>query len=282
VNTCPDCGFTYDSAAETCLTCGAHLGYPNVRAASEEPETKALAKRYEDAVERSKGRGSEDVLHAFENAVQQSHAVVNLELMRLQDFMSDGRVLYTNYHLAVRAEVREAAKAEFDRHRRSVDAMLFGGYADQIRYAALSIDGRGLKSYGPYTLILKDVAVAKRSSVLEENSFDFCKRHALKPGDAIPEGYRAVWVTRQKLAVAKLADLVTSDMEEAAFGALLLYSGPERDADRYIEVQIFGAFNNNAVESVVGSTSSGRFHEVATAAIIKELVIDSGKTWVEE
>ncbi len=41
--------------------------------------------------------------------------------------------------------------------------MLFGRYAEQIRFAALSLDGTGLTSYGAYTLKLKEIAVRQIS-----------------------------------------------------------------------------------------------------------------------
>lgn len=252
-----------------------------MRAAADDGEVKALAARYKEALDNAKARGADVLVEAFERAVGDSHAVVNLELMRLLDLVSKEQTLYANYHLAVKAEVREAAKAEFDRHRRAVDAILFGRYAEELRYAALSIDGRGLKSYGKYTIVLKDVAVAKRSSVLEENSFHFCKRHALKPGDPIPEGYRAVWGQRQKLAVAKLADAITSNTTVSSFTSLLLHSASTRGEDDYVEVQIFGAFNNGAIEAVVGATTSTRPSESAMAAVAKELILKSGKSWVD-
>lgn len=74
-------------------------------------------------------------------------------------------------NLGVSGQVRRAAELENDRQRRMVDALLFGGYADQIRFAALSLDGIGLRSYGKgglsYGLCLGDVAIAKRASLLQ-------------------------------------------------------------------------------------------------------------------
>lgn len=278
---CPNCGSGYEVSAERCPACGEHLGYPNVRAAADPSETEALMQRYDEAVERATARGAGGVVNAFESAVSRSSAAVTVDLFRLREFIVDKRTLYTNYCLAVSAQTRQAAEDEFDRHRRAVDAILFGGYAHEIRFAALSIDGKGLESYGAFTMVLREVTVFKRSTVLEENSFDFVERHGLKPGSSIPMGYRAVWENRQKLAVAKLADFITSDTDGVEFASLLLYSDGDRKRDRFIEVQMFGSFNTDAIESVRGSSTWKRADETAVAAVVKEHVVNAGKSWIE-
>ena len=58
------------------------------------------------------------------------------------------------------------------------DDALFPGYKEQIRFAALSLDGKGLSSYGECTLILRDHMIAHRASVLEGNLS--CGCHANK------------------------------------------------------------------------------------------------------
>lgn len=259
------------------------MGYPNVRAAAEPTQTNALNQRYENAVKWAGSGGAIDNLTAFEDAVSRSSAVVNVDLFFLKEFITDTRALYTTYQLAVGAQTRQAAEDERDRHRSAVDAILFGSYASQIRFAALSLDGRGLKSYGAYAMILRDVAVWKRSTVLEENSFAFVKRHELKPGDSAPAGYRAIWQDRKKLAIAKLGALIKSDTSGDKFASLLLYSdGVDRTKDEFIEVQIFGPFNSEAIEAVCGSSSCKRSVDTSIAVIVKEMTTNGGKSWIEE
>ena len=136
--------------------------------------------------------------------------------------------------------------------------MLFGTYGEDIRFAALSINGLGLRSYGAYGLVLRDVAVAKRASLLEENAYNFVKRHHLDPSSPIPEGYRSSWDNRHELAIAKLADVIGPDTAAAAYAGILLANGIDRAADDFIEVHIFGPFNINAVESVSGNSAPKR------------------------
>ena len=174
------------------------------------------------------------------------------------------------------------AEGEFDRHRRTVDAMLFGAYGDQIIYAALSLDGNGLKSYGAYSVILRDVAVSKRASVLEENSCSFVKNHKMEPGHPIPEGYRAPWGRRAELAVAKLADLISPTTSDSDFSSLLLSNGSTRDDDNFMEVHIYGGFDQNAIEAVSGNSAPKRADEKGIATVVKEVLNNTGKKWIEE
>lgn len=282
MNTCPNCRSEYDRSVEVCSACGEHVGYPNVRAAADPEETEALVARYERGVEGAMLRGPGAAIKAFQEAVSRGKAVVNVSVFVLREFSTDKKTLYTNYQLAVSAQTRKAAEEEMDRKRRAVDAMLFGVYAEKLRFAALSMDGRGLVSYGAYTIILKDVSVSKRSSLLEENSFAFVEHHRLKPGDPLPLGFRAVWSNKEKLAVAKLADFVTSDNKLDQFPSLLLYSDGDRKNDRFIEVQIFGTFNSDAIEAVHGRSVGKNTAEIVVAAVAKEHLVNSGKSWVED
>jgi len=63
-----------------------------------------------------------------------------------------------------------------DARRRSVESILFGSYGEEIRYAALSLGGLGLVSYGPITMVMSEPAIAQRASLLEYNSFQFVEQ----------------------------------------------------------------------------------------------------------
>jgi hypothetical protein len=163
VDSCPNCGASVVASDQRCSTCGEHVGAPNVRAANAPIERVTLQKRYQSALERAELRNAKGAVASFRLAVQSSAAVVSCGLYALRELVTDSNALYTNYYLGVRGEIRRAAELENDRQRRVVDALLFGGYADEIRFAALSLDGVGLKSYGKeglsYGLGLRDVAI---------------------------------------------------------------------------------------------------------------------------
>jgi hypothetical protein len=275
---CLNCKRPFNEADDRCAKCGAHIGFPNVRAAA--AESNVLDKRYETAVDASRRQGNADSLKNFEEHMKKTSAVISVELGFLYSFLSDNKQLYSTYQRGITAQTRKAAETENDRHRHSVDGMLFGTYGRDIRYAALSLDGRG-PSYGAYSLRLEEIAVKDRSSLLEENSYDFVEHHKLKKG-RIPPGYRSVWQERHRLAVAKLAGKVSSNTIEKEYPHLLLPASPKRSSDEFIEVHIFGPIDISAVESVRGKSAQRNKAEKALVANVKVLLRKAGKAWVEE
>jgi hypothetical protein len=267
---CSVCGSEISDNADRCSTCGADAGAPNVRAAQKPSEIKALDNRYRDAIARADAHGTRGETDEFARALERSTAVVNCDLEFLKDFVTRPNKLYSNYHRGVQAETRKAAAGDWDRYRVIADGFMFGSYSDEVRMAALSLTDTGLSSYGPYSMKLRDVAVAKRASLLEENSFTFIPHHHLSIGIPIPPGYRSTWGERAKLAVAKLADFIASGMNEADFQRLLLIDSGDRASDSFIEVHIFGTFDREAIEAVSGPKPKKRSRDTAIWEVVKE------------
>ncbi len=270
MDSCSECGSPISASVDRCSTCGKDVGAPNVRAASQADEKAALEARFEDAVSRSVARGVGKEIVEFEHAVERSSAVVNCNLSFLREFVSQASTLYANYHRGTQAGIRKAAEDTWDRDRVAVDGLLFGSYSNNIVMAALTLTDTGLSSYGPYSMKLRDVAVSKRSSVLEENSFNFIQHHKLSIRTPTPQGYRANWAGRAKLAVAKLADFVVQGMSEVDFQGLLLQDTGDRAADSFIEVHLFGTFDREAVETVSGPKPKRRGPDIAIWGAVKE------------
>src|SRR5262249_43481175 len=158
----PNCDSPFSENEEKCSTCGEYLGYLNVRAATRPGEVNELQKRYETVMHRAAARGAQDIVSRFETAVRSSFAVIGCDIYVIRDLIVANK-LYSNYYLRTRAQVRRLAQDEYDRRRRVVDAALFGAYSEHIVFAALSLDGMGLRSYGAYSVVLRDIAVSKRS-----------------------------------------------------------------------------------------------------------------------
>lgn len=282
---CSNCGAPLEAGSEKCLTCGEYAGAPNVRVANSTEERRALQERYQAALERAESKGAMSVVADFRTAMTTTMAVASCALPRLKEFVEDANALYSNYYLAVTGQVRRAAEAENDRLRRIIDSSLFGRYAPEIRFAALSLGGVGLRSYGKnglcYGLGLRDVAVAKRSSLLEENSYDFVKRHNCGSGSRVPPGYRSSWENRHELAVAKLADFIVPDTKPSEYSGILLSSTGDRASDRFIEIHIYGTFDIHAISSVSGTSTPKRPDDLAVVTVVKELLEKQGKQWIE-
>ena len=206
---CPKCDAQIDWWMERCPVCSYDAGSPNKREIDTPEEHAALESRYSSAMQTAENRGARARAEAFEVEVRdRSRAVINLWPSLLSDFLCDGRPLYSNYTLQVRAEIRKPAAPKHDRERWGTEGILFGAYASEIRYGALSLNGNGPTSYGSCSVTIADVTASARATVLEENSYAFVHRHMLLPGKDIPAGHRSLWGERHKLAVAKLANRV--------------------------------------------------------------------------
>jgi len=120
--------------------------------------------------------------------------------------------------------------------------VLFPHYKEQIRFAALSLDGVGLSTFGVCSIEFREEMIAHRASVFDENSVLFIERHGVKvsrtPG--VPKGYRAIWGERDKLCVAKLAARIDSTTAPNQYSSLLLTQGASPEAHEFVEVHIFG------------------------------------------
>jgi hypothetical protein len=277
---CNICGSPIPETGDTCGTCGSHIGFPNVRAA--EAEQGPLTIRYEAAIAVARTQGTHDAVLKFDASMKKTFAVVNVDLRFLFHFLSNDKLLYSTYQLGVRSETRKAANAENDRHRVGVEGTFFGSDGSKIRYAALSLDGSGLKSYGGYSIRLRDVAVAHRATLLEENTYAFVEHHDIIAGHPAPPGYRGVWAERHKLAVAKLGARLLPTTEEKDHAGLLLENAGKRPDDNFIEVHIYGPLDGNAIESVKGKSRIRNNPERALAASAKQYLLNAGKVWIEE
>jgi hypothetical protein len=142
-------------------------------------------------------------------------------------------------------------RSSCSRNRTAVEGILFGSWGGSISYAALSLDGRGLPSYGPVSIQLKEAAIEHRASVLQGNSYHFVQKHRLVQGDPLPRGYRAPWRTRGDVASAKLGDTVKKQsMKDKDRARLLLSPGKSRSDDDFVEVHVFGPFNREAIACI--------------------------------
>jgi hypothetical protein len=258
------------------------LGFPNVNECSQKEELEALEKRYKEKVEFASPKGHDDKRIEFEEAVKKSAAVINVNLRYLHNLIVGSNTLVSTYQLQTAGETRELAPTEFDKERRGIEGTLFGSYGKDIRYAALSLDGTGLTSYGDFTLILSDTAIKKRTTLLEENSYHFIKTHKILAGDLgknMPNGYRSVWNDRHKLAVAKLLKKAVLTNKEN-YAKIVLLSTGNRGTDEFIEVHIYGKLNKASIVSVRGNSES--VSEKDILGRIKDYLTNNDQNWIEE
>jgi len=236
-----------------CPHCAQPSLYPNVQDAAEEDEREALAARHRQAIQDAETRGCGEVVRAFEVAAGSTVAVLSRSLAEVERLASSDRQLYATYYQLLEAEVKLPDDNKWDLLRRLADETLFPGYKEKIRFAALSLDGAGLPSYGECSLVLREEMIAHRASLLEDNSALLMKKWAY----TLPAGWRATWPERALLCVAKLADRLLPETMEVEFAALLLRPGSRLEDVDFVEVHIWGPMSSWTFERVVLSSARG-------------------------
>ena len=211
----------------------------------------ALDQRCEDAKISTRSRSCEDVLVAFGEAVKSSKAVINKkELGVVLSLAKSDNELYALFYKAVDAGSRLPEDNVYDGSRGAIDSTVFPYYHNEMCFAALSLDGRGVEKFGSYAMVLKEDIIKHRANVFEENSWKFIRRHRIVPGDPMPPGYRAVWDRRHDLAKAKLHSELTVSTKTKDFAGILLKQNI--DDSGFIEVHIYGSFTRRGLERVRG------------------------------
>lgn len=249
---CNDCDADIPDHVDRCVACGSDVGYPNVRAAQHPEELAALRRRVDIAETNAATRGHEHVVKEFRLAVRGSRAVMCCRLGILDNVVSSDNGLFSTYYQLVDAEARIPEHNAYDEGRQAVDATLFPKYHEHIRFAALSLDGRGLTNYGPYSVAFRDQMIEKRASVFEGNSFLELQRQRVIVGTPVPRGLRATWERRDDLAVAKLAAKLDGSTQPSDFPKVLLRTSADCSQDEFIEVHIYGPLHRRSIEKVRG------------------------------
>jgi hypothetical protein len=263
---CDDCGNQFSLALEQCPHCG-HTGpAPNVKAAGLPEEKEALDRRYRAALGDADSRGCRVAVDAFAAALAGSKAVINCHFAEAERLASSDGNFYASYYERLRGGLHGPYGDAWDLLRKVADVTLFTNYEDKIHFAALSLDGVGVRSYGECSLVLREPMIAHRTSVFEENSAAFLgKRQRLQ------RGFRAPWADRMKLCVAKLSAQVEAGTAAAQFPALLLFQGGTPEEDRFVEVHIWGSLSIRTCERVILQSEPRKTRQVLVKALRMKL-----------
>ncbi len=250
---CSVCGAPLIDAVRYCPTCSSDVGAPNVRACLTDENLKALNERFDKARSHATSNGCLKEFDTLDEMLRnESGVVISIPARIARNLFEDPKSLYANYEKLVGAKMRVTASAEDDKHRFAIGGMLFGSYANSIIYGALSLTEHGLSTYGEVHCRLKSVAIERRTSFLEKNSYKFIRDHGLVAGDKLPEGFSACWADRQKLVLAKLASALSAGQGPSDWQAIICQSdGANREDDEFVEAHIYEGFNWNAIESMV-------------------------------
>src|SRR5258708_3096680 len=258
---CPTCGAQLRAQDKDCPSCGSFCWFPNVRKAEESEELTELGVRYDSAVAAAAERGRKAVFDAYESALAGSVAVVCRSLEKTKALLSSESAVYTTFYREISSGGRRAEETPIETQRVSTDARVFPFYEKNIRFAALSLDGRGVPSFGECSLVLKEISIFGRTSVFWENTVEFCNRVCPEQTKPIPLGYRAPWRLRARLGAAKGEPLLDRQSTHEEFSRILL------DRDQFVEVHIYGPFNRHSFDRLLIPIPSKNYERTMVSAI---------------
>ena len=247
---CGKCGVVVALHLVACPVCNTPAGFPNVKVAESEKEVAALTVRYNNAIASAKARGLKAEVQAFENAVATaSKAVMNRSLGALSTWVNGDSELFYSFWYQVKYLNRKPNETEWDQQRGSAESAINPFYFENLNFAALTLDDRGMVYYGDYSVILRPLQIEDRASVFEKNPFIFCRTHHVVAGQSPPSGYRASWRGRGRLAVAKLQPEVSPGR---SFADILLEPRRQEPDCDFVEVHVFGPIHRLGIERIVG------------------------------
>jgi hypothetical protein len=244
---CSHCGGSIPLRWERCPHCAQPGLFPNVRAAEATEEQQALERRYLEALRGATSRGAQNVVAELETALGASKAVMARPMREVDRLSASDQEIIPTYYGLLGGQVRLPHGNEWDGLRGTADETLFPGYKEHIRFAALSLNGKGLPRYGECFFVFRESMIGHRASVYEENSTVSLKKYGYQP----PPGHRAAWSERAKLCVAKLAGALDASTQPVQFPGLLLQQNATPEEDRFIEVHIWGPMTIRTIERIL-------------------------------
>ena len=270
---CAHCKNDMPGSASICPHCGRPGLYPNVRAAEDPAEVAALDGRYLAAFNDATARGADANLRDFEGKIKQSRAVLARTANELQRLATSDNQIYATYYDLLRAGVISHAGDRWALLRALADEAMFPGYKEEIRFAALTLDMRGLSSYGDCFVVLRTDMIAHRATAFEENSTLFMRHHRIlmDEADNLPRGYRATWDDRGRLCAAKLFREIDAHTPEDEYSKVLLRQGTTTADDEFVEVHVWGPMTARTFEQVSVKSRSRRAHRVIVGALRERL-----------
>jgi hypothetical protein len=250
---CAFCQFDFELSQTRCPHCGQPQLFPNVTRASQRNEIDSLKESANAVFRKAKKKGTKAAVEKFAEALLASEAALSCSLQSLNTLVSHDYALYATIYGLTDVTITNRG-TERETERRRAEVALFGDKnAGKIRFAVLSLDGRGPSNYGngECTIQLRTDMIRHRASVFVENNVLYYQKH-YRPTKPYPGlGVSATWENRHLLGIAKLGESVHDAMGERDFAALVVRNGATKDEDDFLEVHIFDTLTRRTFKKIV-------------------------------
>ena len=122
---------------------------------------------------------------------------------------------------------------------------MFGFYGDKLLYGVLSLDGQGLREFGPASAVIDEKYISHRSTVTESDSVRMVASRFTT--GVVPPGVISTWGEKHKLAVTKLANNIGPTTDADDFARLIRRgSNSDEGFGEFMEVQIYGSISRRS------------------------------------
>lgn len=271
IQTCVDCSVDFPLDRTTCPHCARPSLFPNVAMANQANEVQKLKDHYRAALADADRRGCRANVDQFSDDCQQASAVMRCDLLRLHRQIASGSEIFAPYYDLERLRLRMNSSDgfNFEKLRPQAEIELLGNaqHIEQIHYACLSLDGKGLDSYGDCIVTLAEPMIAHRTSCFEGNTAVF---YAVEHD--FEQRLRSDWGNRHIICTASMANRINSATTQIDFPGILAAPDPNNQAenDVFIEVHVFGDMTAFTFESVEFVTTSHRGNDRVYLEVTKE------------
>jgi hypothetical protein len=200
--------------------------------------------------------------------------------MKLFREIASGTDLFETYHDLERLRIRSERPAghNWQKLRPQAEIELLGSdqHQDKLHYAALSLDGVGLDSYGDCTVTLCEEMICHRATCFEGNSaLIYDEKHDFSGC------LRCAWSERARLCAAKIASSLDGSMSSRDFPGMLLSKGGIQEDDEFVEVHVFGTMTAQTFQSVAVDFSEFSREQKALWKAVKEKLAKNGVAALE-
>lgn len=240
--------------------CRQPVQYPNIVDACREERRRAVAEAFREGT-----RDWTEIAQKDARIILSTSAAVLACDAELMLAVLWGVAKFPNYHDMVARSHRPPDGPEWDYPRDVYDESVFPGYKDQIRFAALSLDGRSVRRFGSCIATLREDVLRRAASVFVENSF-FARVKAAGPEDSLPAA-RASWLHRDVLTAAKLGRSISAPVNREILASMILIDGPPSapQDDQFVEVHVFGPIGAEAVTEVSVPATEAKLEDIREA-----------------
>ena len=216
-------------------------------------------------------REVEEVANQFFASCESTVAVLACTLLKLHREIASTTDIFETYYDLERLKVKAASPPDGDldwaKLRPQAEIELLGDHRniEKLHYACLSLNGKGLESYGDCLVELDTQMIAHRASCFEGNTAVLYSRF-----HTFSEFVRSTWAGRAELCLAVCGERIILPCTVAEFPGILVSIRGNPISDKFIEVHVLGPMTSRSFRAVRVNVSTHKRRQHVLLKAIRE------------